>query len=66
MQTYGGLGINLGKGTGFSGILGAYLPLIDRFNLDLRFELGNRLNQIHLGLIFKYQKDYLWNKNKQR
>ena len=66
VQTYGGLGINLGKGTGFSGILGAYLPLIDRFNLDLRFELGNRLNQIHLGLIFKYQKDYLWNKNKQR
>lgn len=66
VQPYGGLGINLGNGTGFSGIFGAHLPLIDRFNLDLRYELGNRTNQIHLGLVFKYQKDYLWNKNKQR
>lgn len=66
IQPYAGLGINLGKGAGFSGVIGAYLPLIDRFNLDFRYELGNRTNQIHLGLIFKYQKEYLWNKNKQR
>ena len=67
LQSYGGLGLNLGgNGIGVSGIIGAYLPLIDRFSLDFRYELGNKTNQIHFGLIFKYQKEYLWNKRKQR
>ena len=67
IQSYGGLGLNFGRDAiGVSGIIGAYLPLIDRFNLDIRYELGNKTNQIHIGLIFKYQKEYLWNKRKQR
>ena len=59
--------MNIGRNSfGLSGIFGAYLPLIDRFNLDFRYELGNLTNQIHIGIIFKYQKEYLWNKRKQR
>jgi len=67
IQSYAGLGMNIGRNSfGLSGVFGAYLPLIDRFNLDFRYELGNLTNQIHIGIIFKYQKEYLWNKRKQR
>jgi len=59
---YIGAGINLGEISGICGITGCYIPLFDRFKLDFRYELGNRVNQFQFGVIFKYQKEYLWNK----
>ena len=59
---YIGAGINLGERAGLRGITGCYIPLFDRFKLDIRYELGNSVNQLEFGLIFKYQKEYLWNK----
>ena len=61
---YIGAGINLGNGAGLCGIAGFYIPVFDRFKFDFRYELGNKVNQLQFGLIFKYQKEYLWNKNK--
>ena len=63
---YLGAGLNLGQGYGVSLISGIYLPLIDRFTLDARYELGSRTNQFHVGLIFKFQKEYIWNRMKQK
>ena len=61
---YVGAGINLGNGAGLFGIAGFYIPVFDRFKFDFRYEIGNKVNQLQFGLIFKYQKEYLWNKNK--
>lgn len=61
---YIGAGINLGNGAGVCGITGFYVPVFDRFKFDFRYEIGNKVNQLQFGLIFKYQKEYLWNKNK--
>ena len=61
---YAGAGINLGNGAGLCGIAGFYIPVFDRFKFDFRYEIGNKVNQLQFGLIFKYQKEYLWNKNK--
>ncbi len=66
IQPYAGAGVNIGDGIGFTGIIGAYMPVIDRLSVDFRYEVGNRTNQVHFGLIFKYQKEYLWHKKKQR
>ncbi len=63
---YLGAGLNLGQGYGVSAMTGVYLPLIDRFTLDARYELGTRTNQFHVGLIFKFQKEYIWNRMKQK
>jgi hypothetical protein len=53
-------------GFGMSGQFGLYLPLFDRLKVDMRYKLGNRINQLQLGLIFKYQKEYFWNKSREK
>ena len=53
-------------GFGMSGQFGLYLPLLNRLKVDLRYKLGNRINQLQLGLIFKYQKEYFWNKSREK
>ncbi|MFN6038232.1 MAG: hypothetical protein ACK452_07180, partial [Bacteroidota bacterium] len=62
LHTYLGGGLNFGSGVGASGIVGFYIPFFDRFKLDVRYEIGNRSNHIQFGLIYKYQKEYFWNK----
>lgn len=67
IQPYIGLGMNAGTyGFGMSGQFGLYLPLLNRWKVDLRYKLGNRINQVQLGLIFKYQKEYFWNKSREK
>jgi len=67
IQPYFGIGMNAGNyGFGMSGQFGLYLPLLDRLKVDIRYKLGNRINQLQLGLIFKYQKEYFWNKSREK
>lgn len=67
IQPYFGIGMNTGNyGFGMSGQFGLYLPLFDRLKVDMRYKLGNRINQLQLGLIFKYQKEYFWNKSREK
>ena len=66
IQPYAGIGMNAGTyGFGMSGQFGLYLPLLNSLKVDLRYKLGNRINQLQLGLIFKYQNEYFWNKSRE-
>ncbi|MFN5182408.1 MAG: hypothetical protein ACK5D5_05220 [Bacteroidota bacterium] len=62
IHPYVGGAINFGSGIGAAGILGFYMPFLDRLKFDVRYEIGNRTNQMQFGLIYKYQKEYYWNK----
>ena len=67
IQPYIGIGMNAGTyGFGMSGQFGLYLPLLNRLKVDLRYKLGNRINQLQIGLIYKYQKEYFWNKSREK
>lgn len=45
---------------GFGGLVGFSWEFVNRLKLDVRYELTTQTNQLMLGLIFKYQKKYLW------
>lgn len=45
---------------GYGGIIGASYKLNHRLKLDTRYELTTNTNCIQAGLIFKYQKEYIW------
>ena len=45
---------------GYGGIIGASYKLTHRLKLDSRYELTTNTNYIQAGLIFKYQKEYVW------
>ena len=45
---------------GFGGIIGASYKLNHRLKLDTRFEQGTNTNRFQAGLIFTYQKEYVW------
>jgi hypothetical protein len=62
LMPYAGGGINLIDGVGISGIAGVNYRLFDRLKLDTRLEISNRFAMLKFGLIFKYQKTYLWHK----
>lgn len=47
---------------GGGGIIGAELRICNRLKFDIRYEYSSRTNQLQAGLIFKYQKKYLWQK----
>lgn len=61
-KPYAGIATRLGSRSGIGAIIGTSVPFLDRFKFDLRYELGFRTNFLRFGLIFKYQKTYLWNK----
>jgi len=45
---------------GYGVILGAEMKIKGRLKFDARYELSTQTNQIRAGLIYKYQKKYLW------
>ena len=47
---------------GYGVIMGAEMKIKGRLKFDARYELSSQTNQIRAGLIFKYQKRYLWQK----
>jgi hypothetical protein len=62
LKPYAGVATRLGTRNGIGAIIGTSIPFLDRFKLDVRYELGLNTNFVRFGLIFKYQKTYLWNK----
>jgi hypothetical protein len=59
---YVGAGFHLGFNTEINISAGLEYRIIDRLTADVRGTVGHRSSLIQAGLIFKYQKDYLWNK----
>jgi len=57
---YVGPALNFVDETGYGGVFGASYKLVDRLKLDMRYELTTQTNNLKLGLIFNYQKRYLW------
>lgn len=51
-------------GWGFGGLIGAEYQIMDRLNLDFRYELSEKTNLVQLGLNFTFQKKMLWEKKK--
>jgi hypothetical protein len=47
---------------GYGGIVGLKYNLVGRLSFDVRYERSTLSNQIQTGLIFNYQKKYLWQK----
>ena len=46
-------------------LFGGKIKLVERLNLDSRFEYTNTLgSRFHIGLIFTFQKEYFWKKKK--
>ena len=45
---------------GYGGIIGASYKLTHRWKLDTRYELTTNTNRFQAGLIFTYQKEYVW------
>ena len=64
LKTYTGVSVNYIDDFGYGGLIGAEFRLKGRLKLDTRYELTSQTNQFQIGLIFKYQKRYLWQKNK--
>ncbi len=62
LNFYAGPSVNYVEHFGIGGIVGAQMKLSNRLTLDFRYELTTQTNQIQIGLIFKYQKKYLWDK----
>ena len=60
--SYVGPSINYYNQIGYGAIIGTKYKLLERLNLDLRYELTNQTNQLQLGLIFNYQRKYFWQK----
>lgn len=49
---------------GYGATLGIRYKLLDRLRLDFRYELTSQTNQLQLGLIINYQKEYFWKKKR--
>jgi hypothetical protein len=62
LMPYVGAGFHLGFNTEINISAGLEYRIIDRLTADVRGTVGHRSSLIQAGLIFKYQKDYLWNK----
>ncbi|MFM7710580.1 MAG: hypothetical protein ACKO5C_06655 [Ferruginibacter sp.] len=60
LKLYAGPTINVVNEVGYGGILGTEIKLIGRLKFDMRYEYTNQTNRLSAGLIFKYQKKYLW------
>lgn len=62
INSYVGLSTNYFDEIGYGLIVGSKYELGKRFHLDLRYELTTQTNQLQLGIIFNYQRKYLWQK----
>lgn len=62
IKLYLGPSINFVYSFGYGGIVGSEMRLFDRLKFDVRYEWTTQTNQIQAGLIFNYQKRYLWQK----
>ncbi len=62
LSVYVGPALSIIDETGYGGIIGSSFSLIDRLKLDMRYELTSQTNNFKIGLIFNYQKRYLWQK----
>ena len=64
LKFYTGPTVNLLNYTdlGYGAIIGAEMKIKGRLKFDIRYELSTETNQIRAGLIFNYQKKYLWQK----
>lgn len=49
-----------GGGFGFGGMMGIQRQLTERLSLDFRYELTNYTNQAQIGLFYRYQDEYFW------
>ena len=68
-QVYGGLalsGFNIDNTPGIGFILGDSYELKDRLKGDFRLFYSQRIFQIQLGVIFNYQKKYIWQRWKEK
>ena len=64
IRFYIGPTVNVFKKVGYGGIGGVSVTLTDRIKLDTRYELTTQTHQFQVGIIFKYQKEYFWKRNK--
>ncbi len=60
LKLYVGLTYNSIIDDGYGVVLGSEFKIIDRLNLNFKYEFTNMMHDIQLGLIFRYQKKYLW------
>lgn len=60
LRAYLGGSFNVVQDAGYGGILGLEYLIKGRLKIDARYELTTQTNQLQIGLIFKYQKKYLW------
>jgi hypothetical protein len=60
--SYVGPTINYYNEIGYGIIIGAKYKLLERLNLDCRYEISSQTNQFQIGLIFNYQRKYFWKK----
>ena len=60
--SYAGPTINYFNEIGYGAMIGIKYKLLERLNLDFRYELTNQTNQLQIGLIFNYQRKYFWKK----
>jgi hypothetical protein len=62
LKVYFGPSVNYVYDFGFGGVIGKEIRLFDRLKFDVRYEWTTQTNQVQAGLIFTYQKKYLWQK----
>ncbi len=60
LKVYVGLSYNSVIDDGYGAVIGSEIRIIDRLNLNFRYEFTTMMHDIQLGLIFKYQKKYFW------
>lgn len=49
-----------GGGFGFGGMMGIQRQLTERLSFDFRYELTSFTNQLQVGLFYRYQDEYFW------
>jgi hypothetical protein len=62
IKLYLGPSLNFVYSFGYGGIVGSEMRIFERLKFDIRYEWTTQTNQIQAGLIFNYQKRYLWQK----
>ena len=62
ITVYAGPSLNYLDDFGYGGLIGGRYQLLKRLNVDLRYELTSQTNNIKLGLVFNYQRNYFWQK----
>ncbi len=60
LRVYFGPTVNFINDIGYGGIIGSEIKLIGRLKFNARYEISSQTNQFQAGLVFKYQKKYLW------